>query len=97
VTPRKHSNGRRAVVATIRNKPARTLDHTVCPKCQGTGLINGFNGLLLRYWREKRGVTLRAMALLVGCSNPYLSDIETNRRTVPEKIVAIYQQHLGVR
>lgn len=37
-------------------------------------------GDAVRYLREKRGLTLRALASAVGVSAPFLSDLEHNRR-----------------
>jgi transcriptional regulator with XRE-family HTH domain len=38
-------------------------------------------GAAIRYLREKRGLTLRALATAVKISAPFLSDIEHNRRS----------------
>jgi transcriptional regulator with XRE-family HTH domain len=38
-------------------------------------------GAAIRYLREKRGLTLRALATAIKISAPFLSDIEHNRRS----------------
>jgi transcriptional regulator with XRE-family HTH domain len=42
-------------------------------------------GEAVRYLREKRGLTLRALAGKVGVSPPFLSDLEHNRRSTDKQ------------
>ena len=44
-------------------------------------------GEAIRYLREQRGMTLRALAKRVGISAPFLSDIEHNRRNTDKLLL----------
>jgi transcriptional regulator with XRE-family HTH domain len=50
-------------------------------------------GDAVRYLREKRGLTLRALAKAVGVSAPFLSDLEHNRRRTDR--IAEFARELG--
>jgi len=52
-------------------------------------------GQAIRTFREKRGLSLRALARAVGLSAPFLSDLEHDRRNT-DKLPAIARA-LGVR
>jgi len=55
-------------------------------------------GDYLRKAREKKGVTLSALARLLGCSVPYLSDVETGRRNpLTEKKLVQTAEFLGLQ
>lgn len=55
-------------------------------------------GDFLRKAREKKGVTLSALARFLGCSVPYLSDVETGRRNpLTEKKLVQTAEFLGLQ
>jgi len=55
-------------------------------------------GDYLRKAREKRGVTLSALAKILGCSAPYLSDVETGRRNpLASKKLEQAAEYLGLQ
>lgn len=49
------------------------------------------DGAFLRRLRERKSISLRAMATRIGKSAPYLCDIELNRRNATADIVAAYR------
>lgn len=54
-------------------------------------------GDYLRTMRERKGITLAALAKILGCSVPYLSDVETGRRNpLTEKNIDKTADFLGV-
>lgn len=64
-----------------------------CPNCNGTGRVldDAAFGQKMRYLRERKEVTLRALAKAMGISAPYLSDLELGRRHWHENIVSHYK------
>lgn len=60
-----------------------------CPRCGSPEQV--INGLWLRSKRIKAGITLREFARRLDLSAPYISDIETNRRTVTPAIRKAYE------
>lgn len=62
-----------------------------CQKCQGSGKVEEVNVPMLRKAREKRGMSLRAMAEKIGVSAPYISDVELGRRACPRYVLEAYQ------
>ena len=54
-----------------------------CIRCGGTGNEPDWRpaGEQLRAAREKRGITLRALALRAKCSASFLSDLELGRKS----------------
>lgn len=60
-----------------------------CPRCGSLEQV--INGLWLRSKRIKAGITLREFARRLDLSAPYISDIETNRRTVTPAILKAYE------
>lgn len=55
-----------------------------CDKCGGTGHHVVVSGGALMKARLRLGLSLRAVADIVGISAPYLHDIEKNRRSSPD-------------
>ena len=53
-------------------------------------------GEALRYAREQKGLTLRALARAVEVSAPFVSDLEHNRRTTTDERLADFAKHLGL-
>lgn len=67
--------------------PARFVDHS-CPTCGQTTVT--WNGAYLRWLRESAGLDQRTLARRLKTSGAYLSDIERNRRALPERIRRAY-------
>lgn len=63
-----------------------------CDACDGQGHIIKVKPDSLREVREKAGVSLRAMAKLLGFTPPYISDIERGRRNCTPKILKAYDK-----
>mgnify|MGYP000863657304 CR=1 FL=1 len=42
-------------------------------------LVEKFNGAVIREIRKKKGINQKQLAMMVGLSNSYLSDIEVGR------------------
>jgi hypothetical protein len=79
--------GRRVPLAGA--EPPR-LTPSSCPECGHPRLTP--NGAWLRWRREAAGLDQRTLAARLDVSGPYLSDLERNRRTVPEAIMRVYRQ-----
>jgi transcriptional regulator with XRE-family HTH domain len=60
-----------------------------CTRCGHP--VTEFDGTSLREVRVAAGLSLRQMARLIGCSAPYLSDVELRRRRATPRIVAAYE------
>jgi transcriptional regulator with XRE-family HTH domain len=60
-----------------------------CCRCHGSGdePDNGFIGRQLRANREHEGISLRAMALKLGVSSSFLSQLERGDRTWKPELV----------
>lgn len=77
----------RGVRVTKRKRPAAWITRP-CPTCGHPTRVR--NGALLCWWREQAGLSQRRLAKELGISGPYLSDLETNRRTCPDDIYSAY-------
>lgn len=63
-----------------------------CNHCKGVGLVDSFDHEELRHIRERAGISLRAMAIRLKLSAPYLSDIERGNRNCTEDIGSAYEK-----
>lgn len=63
-----------------------------CEKCHGTGRIKSVDFKALRKVREDLNISLRQMALKIGITPPYLSDIERGNRRCPEAVQEAYER-----
>jgi len=79
---------RRTVGRTFTSAPPKTILRP-CPACHQ--LVKHPNGLLFRYWREQAGVSQRELAQRIGLSSPYLSDVESNRRSASLAVQRAYE------
>lgn len=61
-----------------------------CPACGQP--VRVINGAWLAYRRLQAGLNQRTLAARLGVSSPYLSDLERNRRNVPDTILTFYQR-----
>ena len=58
---------------------------------------NGHLGTMIRQAREKKGISLRRCAVLIGIDKAYLSLLENGLRTNPSlKVLMRVEHHLGV-
>lgn len=78
-------------------KAERAASHMMpCPECCGSGLVVDpvYLGARVRSAREATGESLRAVANRLGCSAPFLCDLEKGRRgwsgEVAQKVLALY-------
>lgn len=62
-----------------------------CEHCHGSGLRTAVPGQALRAHRVALGWTLRAFAVRLGFTAPYLCDVEYGRRRATEAIVEAYE------
>ena len=65
--------------------------HVPCGRCDGTGKRETWNGAWLRWKREKANVGLREFARKVGVQHSVISEIESNARACPARILDAYQ------
>ena len=72
-----------------RKPTLETLDREIAKKLLIRGLARGNAILRLRDKRKALGISLGNMAQRVGCSKPFLSDVEHGRRW-SDRIVAAY-------
>lgn len=63
--------------------------NTPCTKCGSPNSV--INGAWLKHERELAGLTLREMGQRMGCTAPFLSDVEHNRRNCSPKTRAAYE------
>lgn len=61
-----------------------------CSRCEGLGKLSVVNPDSLRSARKKAGISLRAIAVKLGLSAPYVSDIELGRRACPARVEQVY-------
>lgn len=79
-----------AYVATVRKmKYTQTVQ---CQLCRGKGTRTIADVKTMRKRREKKGVSVRGMAKRIKISAPFLSDIETGRRSCPDYVLKAYQK-----
>ena len=57
-------------------------------------MLDGENPI--KVWREYRGLTQQALADMAGISKPYLSQIETNKRTGTKEVLLAIAKALKV-
>ena len=57
-------------------------------------ILDGENPI--KVWREYRGLTQQALADIAGISKPYLSQIETNKRTGTKEVLLAIAKALKV-
>jgi len=57
-------------------------------------VLDGENAI--RVWREHRGLSQRSLAAIAGISTPYLSQIETGKRTGTPEVLAALARALKV-
>ena len=57
-------------------------------------MLDGENPI--KVWREYRGLTQQALADIAGISKPYLSQIETNKRTGTKEVLLAIAKALKV-
>jgi len=57
-------------------------------------ILDGENPI--KVWREYRGLTQKALADIAGISKPYLSQIETNKRTGTKEVLLAIAKALKV-
>ena len=57
-------------------------------------ILDGANPI--KAWREYRGLTQQQLAQAVGISSPYLSQLETGKRTGTAEVLAAIARALGV-
>ena len=55
-----------------------------------------FSGVKLRYYRQRAGKTQEALALELGITSAYLSNIENNKRTPSHKILEALAYSLSI-
>ena len=67
-----------------------------CPRCGGTGEIRDDRdiGAEFRKRREKAGMSGRQMAVELGYSAAYLSDLELGRRRLSPRMIKDYERVL---
>jgi len=63
-----------------------------CIGCKGRGTQTIADAKAMRARREKKGVSVRGMAKRIKISAPFLSDIETGRRSCPDYVLKAYQK-----
>jgi predicted transcriptional regulator len=73
------------------------LEPQSCPLCGGSGHLEdaAAQGAAMRELRQTRGFTLEEMAVLVGKSQPYLSDLELGKRRWSVEMVKRYERALA--
>lgn len=64
---------------------ASEADRRLREAVEATRLANRELGGALRFYREQRGISLRAVAAHLKLSAPFVSDCELGRRTLSEK------------
>lgn len=62
-----------------------------CPKCQGTGRVEGWDANSLKLRREAAGVGVSELARRAGVSGAYLTMVESGKRRVTTKVLAAYR------
>jgi len=67
-----------------------------CPHCQGTGQLPDSKkvGAHMRNARRQRGLTLLQLAVRMGYTQPYLSDLELGKRMWSLKLMKRYEEAL---
>lgn len=69
---------------------------TICRRCKGTGKEFGpEEAAHLAEHRRSLNITLRVMAERIGCSIPYLSDIEHGNRRMTTRMLDLYAKALA--
>lgn len=55
----------------------------LCPRCLGRGALTRVSGLAIRRARLDAGLTISAVADLLGIGSSYLSDMELGHKPMP--------------
>jgi hypothetical protein len=71
------------------------LAKITCRHCEGLGYRWGFNPSWARREREKARLTLRAVAVKMGVSAAYLSDMELGRRPFTEEMEEKFREAIN--
>lgn len=49
----------------------------------------------MKRWRERRGITQRDMAVLIGCTHPHVSSMERGRVRPSPRLVKAIEHYCG--